>query len=140
MLLADFKKEKVIAMKNKDSVTVDALNVVINKLMLLTIEKRAAGVELAEADTVAVLQKTEKELIEERDGYQKAGRADTVAKLSAQLEVIKKYLPKMMTEEEIAAVIDTLDDKTVPSVMKHFKQNYLGKCDMRLVSTVLNKK
>ncbi len=140
MLLADFKKDKVVAMKSKDNVTIDALNVVINKLMLLTIEKRAAGVELTEADTVTVLQKTEKELIEERDGYQKAGRTETVEKLNAQIDVIKKYLPKMMTEEEIVAVIDTLADKSLPSVMKHFKQNYQGKCDMRLVSTVLNKK
>ncbi len=140
MLLADFKKEKVQAMKNKDSVTIDALNVVINKLMLLSIDKRAKGEELAETDTVTVLQKTEKELIEERDGYQKAGRQDTVDKLNAQLAVIKKYLPKMMSEEEISAVIDTLEDKSVPSVMRHFKLNYQGKCDMRLVSQVLNKK
>ncbi len=140
MLLADFKKEKVVAMKAKDSVTIDALNVVINKLMLLSIDKRSKGEELTETDTVTVLQKTEKELIEERDGYQKAGRQETVDKLNAQLEVIKKYLPKMMTEDEIAEVIATLDDKSVPSVMRHFKQNYQGKCDMRLVSQVLNKK
>ncbi len=140
MLLADFKKAKIEGMKAHDNVTVDALNVVINKLMLLSIDKRSKGEELTEADTVAVLQKTEKELIEERDGYERAGRQDTVDKLNAQLAVIKAYLPKMMTEEEIASVIATLDDKSVPSVMRHFKQHYQGKCDMRLVSQVLNKK
>ena len=30
-----------------------------------------------------------------------------------------------------------LDDKTIPNVMKHFKMNYNGKCDMRLVQEVL---
>lgn len=43
----------------------------------------------------------------------------------------------MMTAEEIKAEILTLDDKSVPSVMKHFKANFAGKCDMREVQAVL---
>ena len=31
---------------------------------------------------------------------------------------------------------ESLDDKTLPSVMKYFKQNYNGKADMRLVNTI----
>ena len=43
----------------------------------------------------------------------------------------------MMSEEEIKSVILSLDDKSTPSVMKHFKANYAGKCDMGLVNKVL---
>ena len=32
--------------------------------------------------------------------------------------------------------IETLEDKTLPSVMKYFKQNYQGKADMRLVNAI----
>ena len=43
----------------------------------------------------------------------------------------------MLSEEEIKKIILTLEDKTVPSVMRHFKTNYNGKCEMKTVSEVL---
>ena len=42
-----------------------------------------------------------------------------------------------MSEEEIKNVILSLEDKSIPAVMKHFKTNYAGKCDMGLVNKVL---
>ena len=41
-----------------------------------------------------------------------------------------------MSEEEIRKVIDSLEDKSIPAVMKHFKMNYDGKADMSLVSKI----
>lgn len=137
MLLDGFKKAKIEAMKAHDQEAVTALNVVINKLMLLTIEKRAAGKELDEADISNTLQKAEKELIEEKEAFEKAGRAETVASLEKQLAAIRAYLPKLMMAEEIKAVILTLPDKSVPAVMKHFRMEYPGKCDMKTVNEVL---
>lgn len=137
MLLADFKKLKIEAMKAHDEDAVKALNVVINKLMLASIEKRAKGEEMNDTDTVAILQKTEKELLEERAGYEKAGRADTVASLDKQIAAVKKYMPQMMSQEEIKEVILSLSDRSVPAVMKHFKTNFAGKCEMKTVSEVL---
>ena len=134
MTLEQFKKEKIEAMKQKDKEAVSALNVIITKIMALTIEKRASGVEVTEQDIDTLLQKAEKELTEEREGFIKAGREENVLSLTKQLEVIKKYLPKLLSAEEIKAIISTLDDKSIPSVMKHFKQNYQGKADMRLVN------
>ena len=43
----------------------------------------------------------------------------------------------MMSEEEIKEVILSLADRSVPNVMKHFKSNFAGKCDMRKVQEVL---
>ena len=137
MTIDDFKKEKIAYMKAKDSIAVSALNVVINKLMLATIDKRAKGEELGDIDVVSILQKTEKELLEERDAFFKAGRNDTVENLDKQIEVIKKYLPKLLSREEIKEIILALPDKTVPFVMKHFKSEYAGKVDMKVVSEVL---
>ena len=134
MTLEQFKKEKIEAMKQKDKEAVSALNVIITKIMALTIEKRASGVEVTEQDIDTLLQKAEKELTEEREGFIKAGREENVLSLTKQIEVIKKYLPKLLSAEEIKAIISTLDDKSIPSVMKHFKQNYQGKADMRLVN------
>lgn len=134
-----FKKEKVAKMKEKNSDAVSALNVVINKIMLATIEKRAKNESLNEGDILSLLQKTEKELLEERSGYEKAGAnyVDKVKSLDVQIATIQSYLPKLMTKEEIKEVILSLEDKSVPSVMRHFKANYNGKCDMKEVNEVL---
>lgn len=140
MTLEQFKKEKIEAMKQKDKDKVSALNVIITKVMALTIEKRAEGLEVTEADIDTLLQKAEKELTEEREGFIKAGREENVNSLTAQIEVIKKYLPKLLSEDEIRAIIDSLEDKSMPSIMKHFKQNYQGKVDMRLVNGIANKR
>ena len=134
-----FKKEKVVKMKEKDKDGISALNVIINKIMLASIEKRAKGESLNEGDVLSLLQKTEKELIEEKSGYEKAGDnyLDKVASLENQIKTIKSYLPTLMSKEEIKDVILSLDDKSVPNVMKHFKNNYAGKCDMKTVNEVL---
>ena len=136
MTLEQFKKEKIEAMKQKDKDKVSALNVIITKIMALTIEKRASGLEVTEGDVDSLLQKAEKELTEEREGFIKAGREENVVSLTNQIEVIKKYLPKLLQEDEIKEIISTLEDKSMPSIMKHFKQNYQGKVDMRVVSAL----
>lgn len=133
MTLEDFKKEKVSAMKSHDKDAVSALNVIITKIMNLSIEKRAQGSAITEADIDGLLQKAEKELVEEREGFIKAGRDENVQSLTQQIEIIKKYLPKLLSKEEIVEIIEGLQDKTMPSIMKYFKQNYQGKVDMRLV-------
>lgn len=134
-----FKKEKIAKMKEKNKDAVSALNVVINKIMLATIEKRAKNEELSEGDVLSILQKTEKELIEEKSGFEKAGEAyaDKVASLDSQIKTVKSYLPQMMGKDEIKEIILSLTDRSVPSVMRHFKANYNGKCDMKEVNEVL---
>ena len=42
----------------------------------------------------------------------------------------------MMSEEEIKNIIAGMEDKSIPSVMKHFKANYAGKVDMGLVNKI----
>ena len=137
MTIEDFKKAKIELMKAHDKDGVTALNALISKLMLESIEKKAQGQELTDADYTRNIQKTINELIEERDSFVKAGRTETVESLNNQIETVKKYLPKMLTAEEIAKIISELPDKSVPFVMKHFKAEYAGKVDMKLVGEVL---
>ncbi len=137
MLIDNIKKEKLIAFKNKDNNKRAVLEIVINKYMIAGYEAKANGKELSDADLIKIISKTLKELEEEKASYEKANRIDTVNDINAQIEVLSAYLPKLMSEEEIKNVILSLEDKSVPAVMKHFKANYNGKCDMALVNKVL---
>lgn len=132
-----FKKAKMQAMKEKNRDAMNAYDAVISKIMLQTIEARSKGKELTEGDIIVILQKVEKELQEERLGYEKGGRTESVASLDVQIATVSQYLPKMMSDEEIKAEIEKLDDKSIGNVMKYFKTNFNGKCDMKRVGEIL---
>ncbi len=136
MLIDEIKKDNVQAMKDHDSVARAIFGVVMNKVLLNSIELKNDGKEQADSDVVQIIQKTIKELTEERESYLKVKNETEAGNIAKQIEIISKYLPKMMTEEEIKTVINSLEDKSIPSVMKHFKANYAGKVDMSLVNKI----
>ena len=136
MLIDEIKKDNVQAMKDHDSVARAIFGVVMNKVLLNSIELKKDGKEQADSDVIQIIQKTIKELKEERENYIKVKNETEAGNIAKQIEIISKYLPKMMTEDEIKSVINSLEDKSIPSVMKHFKANYAGKVDMSLVSKI----
>ena len=137
MIYEQIKKDNIQAMKDKNVVARSLYSVVMNKIKLEEIRKREKAQDLVDADVVAILQKTVKELEEEKANFAKVGNAEQVEVIEKQVKIVESYLPQMMSEEEIKAVIMALEDKSVPNVMKHFKANYNGKCDMRKVQEVL---
>ena len=72
----------------------------------------------------------------EKEGYLKVNNVERAASISKQEETLKGYLPRQLSEEEIRSEIAKLDDKSMPSIMKHFKANFAGKVDMSLVSSI----
>ena len=134
MLIDDIKKASLQAMKEHNADARAALSMVVSRYQgLLTSGK---GVTPTDKDVVAILIKFSKELEEEKQGYVAAGRADSVESLSKQIEAIAAFLPKLLSEEEINNIILSLEDRSIPAVMRHFKANYDGKADMGLVSKV----
>lgn len=136
MIIDDIKKDNVQAMKDKNALARAIYGVVMNKVMLAGIEAKAKGQELADSDVVQILQKTIKELTEERENYLKANNEVEANNIAIQKELLTKYLPQMLSEEEIKNIIASMEDKSIPSVMKHFKSNYAGKVDMSVVNKI----
>ncbi len=137
MLIDTIKKENMLALKEKNENKRAVLSVIINKYMIPTTELRAKNEEAKDEDLIKIIQKTLKELEEEKSSYLNASREDSAKKIEEQISYIASYLPKMMSEEEIKEEILKLEDRSIPSVMKHFKTNFASKCDMGLVNKVL---
>jgi len=137
MIIDEIKQRNVQAIKERDASARAILGIVMNKYQLQLVEKRAKNEEMTDIDMIAILQKTIKELADEMQTYQKAGRDEQVKEIELQKSLLEGYLPKMMDEDEIKTIILSLDDKSIGNVMKHFKANYAGKCDMGLVQKVL---
>lgn len=137
MIEEQIKKANIEAMKNKDTIGRAFYSVLMNKILLEKIAKGQRDTVLADADVSNIIQKLIKELNEEKENYAKVGNVEEVASISKQIELASGYLPKMLSKDEIKEIILKLDDKSIPTVMKHFKSNYNGKVDMRMVQEVL---
>ena len=136
MIIDEIKKANMQAMKDRNVQARAIYGVVMNKAMLNKIEKKEKGLEQTDADLVQILQKTIKELDEEKENYIKAGNGEQAQNIEMQKNLISIYLPKMMSEDEIRSVIGALEDKSIPSIMKHFKANFNGKVDMGTVNKI----
>lgn len=136
MIIDELKKSNIEAMKAKDKDARAVISIVLTKSKLMEVELKANGKELSDADVLSVIQKTLKELSDEKDGYLKVNNQERVNSTLRQIDIIKQYLPKQLSEEDIKMEINKLEDKSMPSIMKHFKTNFAGKVDMSLVNRI----
>lgn len=137
MIIDELKKSNIEAMKARDQISKDVLSVVLTKCKLLELELKATEQEFKDSDVLSVIQKVIKELGDEKAGYIQVNNQERASLIAKQEEVLKKFLPKQLSEEEIKIEIEKLEDKSVPNVMKYFKNNFAGQVDMSLVNKVL---
>lgn len=137
MIIDDIKKANIQALKDKNKPARDIYSIIMNKHLLASVECRTSGKEMTDADMVKIITKTIKELTEEAENYVKANNQEKAETINTQKTILEKYLPQLLSEEEIRHIITGLEDKSVPAVMRHFKANYNGQCDMKTVSDVL---
>ena len=136
MIIDELSKANMEALKARDNTARAVLSIVINRYKNEGIELKAKGVDISDKDMVRIISKVMKELDEEKEGYVKTNRLEDASGVDKQKEIIAKYLPKMLSEEEIRVEISKLEDKSMPSIMKHFKVNFDGQVDMGLVNKI----
>ncbi len=139
MILDDIKKANIQALKDKDSSARAIYSVVLNKAMMETVRKRETKQALTDEDLSRILQKTLKELTEEKENYQKANNDALAQNAQRQKDVLSKFLPQLLSEKEIFDIIHSQSDRSLPFIMKFFKANYAGRVDLKTVSEVLKK-
>lgn len=120
------------ARKEKNEVNKNILSLVYNALKNRAIELRVE--ELTDQEAISVIKKVSKQLDEEIESNVKVGRTEKANELTYQKNLIQEYLPKQLSEDEIKNILNTLEDKSIPNVMKYFKTNYNGLVDMSLVN------
>ena len=136
MIFDDLQKANIQSMKDHNKVAHEIISLVFGKCKNEAIDKGYADRKLPDPEALRIIQKTIKELEEEKLAFEKAQRAERVEELKAQMEILSQYLPKQLSEDEIRNIISTLEDKKIPSVMKFFKANYQGQVDNSLVSKI----
>ena len=112
----ELREEIKNAMKAKDKPRLGILRQVLGEVKNIEVNERR---EITTADVDAMLKRTIKQTKETLDGSIKAGndqeRTDT---LTAQVEILEGYLPKQVSGEELAALIDAVLAETGASTKK----------------------
>lgn len=132
----DIKK----AMLAKDKVALDALRGVKKEFLEAKTAKGSDG-ELHDEQAVRIIQKMIKQRKESADMYTSANRPELAENELAQVAVIEKYLPKQMSEEELAAALREIiksvgaeGPKDMGRVMGVATKQLAGKAEGRLIS------
>ena len=134
----------VAAMKSQDKETLSVLRMVKGAIQLEEINKKS---ELSDEDFIGVVSKqikTRKESIAE---FEKAGRTDLVEQTKKEIEILNKYMPEQLSEEEVLKVIDEAFNTVNPQaqsdmgkLMGFVTPKLKGKADMSFVSKTIKEK
>ena len=99
------------AMKNQDKETLSVLRMVKGAIQLEEINKKH---ELTDDEFIGVVSKqikTRKESILE---FEKANRTDLVEQTTKEIEILSKYMPEQLSEEEVLKIIDEAFNEVKP--------------------------
>jgi hypothetical protein len=136
------------AMKAKDARKVSTLRMVNSVLKNADIEARGAGKPpLGDAELMPLLQKMIKQRQESVELYKKGNRADLVKQEEEEIAIIIAYLPKQMSEVDMAAAIEGAIKETGAAGMKDMgkvivalREKYAGQMDMAKASVAVKAK
>lgn len=128
------------AMLAKDEPTVRGLRAIKSSIMLIKTEKGFSGTVTPERE-VQLLQKMVKQRRDSVSEFEKANRQDLIAKEVEEIKVIEKYLPAMMSADEVKAAIEKIiaevgatSPKEMGKVMGAASKQLAGKADNKMVA------
>lgn len=134
----------VTAMKNQDKETLAVLRMVKGAMQLEEINVKH---ELTDDEVLTVLVKqikTRKESIVE---FEKGNRTDLIEATNKEIEILNKYMPEQLSDDEVAAIIDEAfieikpeSNKDMGKIMAYVNPKLKGKTDMGKVSQIIKSK
>ena len=131
------------AMKAKDKVALDTLRN-IKKVLLEAKTAPGANDTVSDETAIKLIQKLAKQGKESAELYSSQNRPELAAEELAQVAVMEKYLPKQMSEEEIAAALKEIIAQTgaagpqaMGKVMGVATKQLAGKAEGRVISTIV---
>ena len=133
------------AIKARNERAVSTLRMVNSTLKNADIEARGLSKPaLGDAEVLSILQKMIKQRQESVDLYRKGSRDDLVRQEQEEIAIISGYLPKQMSEADMAAAIDAAVAETGAASMKDMgkvigvlRGKYAGQMDFGKVSALV---
>jgi uncharacterized protein len=130
------------ALKEGDSIKVSVLRMALSTIKTTQIDKNIKSLD--DDGVTQILQRHVKQHRESIEQFTKGARPDLAAKESAELKILEGYLPKQLTEEELATIVKAAISETgatgkadTGKVMKAAMEKVKGKADGKAVSNMV---
>lgn len=137
------------AMREKDAARLSTLRLINAAIKDQDIAARGAGKTegVDEGEILAILAKMVRQRIDSANVYEEGGRLELAEKERAEIKVIEGFLPRQLSEAEIAAAIDAAIDQTGASsirdmgrVMGALKAAYAGQMDFGAAGALIKER
>jgi len=135
------------AMRAKDTTALNALRALKSALTNAAIEKGGLGTELDESEVLAVVRKQLKQRVDSCEQFENAGRPELAATEKTEIEILSRYLPAALTEDQLATIIEQAVAETGASgkadmgkVMKRCQELAEGRADGKLLAAGVMKR
>lgn len=143
-MVEQLKKDMIDAMKNKDKEKLTVIRMVKAAMDQEHIDRKREINDDLLIDVVNKQIKMRKDSIEE---FTKGNRSDLAQKTQEEVDILMKYLPEQLSDEEVLKIIDEAFSKIQPSGMKDMGKimgivtpEVKGKADMKKVSEIIRGK
>ncbi len=103
------------AMKSKDTFKRDVVRFLMSAIKQVEVDERR---ELNDEDIQRIIQKSVKQREDAAAQYKEGGREDLFEKEMKEAEILKSYLPKQLSDEELRAIIEETIKEVGASSMK----------------------
>ncbi len=130
------------AMKSKDEASLRTLRAIKGAILLAKTEKNAG--EMTPEREIQLVQKLAKQRKESFEIYQGQGMIDLATKEKEELEVLEKFLPKQLSEEEVRPVVQSIvnelgvsDIKEMGKVIGAANKKLAGQAEGALISKIV---
>ncbi len=133
------------SMKSKNIQAINTLRLILSAIKDKEIENRikSDSKEINDEQILILLQNLIKQRNDSIDSFKKANREDLVTKENDEIEIISKFLPKQLSQEEVTDIIKNIIDekklssiKDMGAIMGFLKSKYSGSVDMGLAGKI----
>ena len=145
MLYQNVTNDMKDAMRNGDKETLSTIRMLKSSIDLERINNKLD--EVSDDLVITVVSKQIKTLNETINDFEKGGREDLKENALREVNILSKYLPEQLTEEELIKIIEEVISKVNPSgisdmgkVMKEITPKVKGKADMGKVSSLIKER
>jgi uncharacterized protein YqeY len=129
------------AMRAREAERLGAIRMLLAAIKQKEVDERIVA---DDAQVAAIVDKLIKQRRDSISQFEQAGRTDLVDRERAEVEVLSAYLPKQLTEEEVAAEVDAAiaasgaaGPQDMGKVMGALKPKLAGRTDLSKVSGIV---
>ncbi len=140
-LLSDIKNDLKQAMLDKNDLVRDTIRMFLSEVQRFEIDNKE---EVDDAKALQIINKMIKQRNDSISQFKEGGREDLADKEQQEVEILSKYKPEQLSEEEIAEKVKSAIQESgaesmqdIGKVMGILKSALAGSADMGLVSKIV---